>query len=227
MVVVHGGARLGVVRDQAHAEGVEEAPLGHLVAEGLAVHEVAPTADGLGQHDTGAYGIHDLQGVDLLVHRRQHQRGTARNDAAVDGKASLPDGDHVDEILVLMGIQGRHHVVEAGPQDTEEDGEDAHIQHIVGGKALSLGADDGVDKGGHDTQHDDDAIPVDGLTEKLKGHAIDRKLADAQAGEGYCGTHRNSFPIPKGSLGGFRGENHRQGILTVAEGLAEKLLRVV
>ena len=89
----------------------------------------------------------------------------------------------------MMGVQRRYHVVETGTQHAEQNGKDAHVQNIVGLDTLLLGAEEGVDKGSHDTQHDDDAIPVDRLAEKLKGDAVNGEFSDAETGEGYGSTH--------------------------------------
>ena len=64
-------------------------------AERLAVHEVAPSADGLREHDAGGRHIRELEEGDLLDARHHENGERAEEDTAVDGKTAFPNGDDV------------------------------------------------------------------------------------------------------------------------------------
>ena len=148
-----------------HGVGEElKVGVGDQFAEGLLVEEVAPAADGLPQHQTRRDEIRQRPEGDLFPLREDQRGDDAADDRAVDGDAALPDEQRVDGIGGVL-IPLENHIVKAGEDDGRGHGQQGVIEHTIGVQPLALGLAVDHDDRKHHRQGDQNAIPINVVTE--------------------------------------------------------------
>ena len=159
----------------------------------LAVDEVAPAADALADEQAERRKVAQARKRQLLdpaVHEKADERA---DNAAVDGDAALPDGDDFARVLGVVAPL-EHHVVNACADDAERHADDEAVHQVVRGDAEFLRARAHVERRQNKAGADDDAVPVDVLSEHGAGHAVQRKL-QSEVRKSNRMFHFSSLPL--------------------------------
>ena len=140
-------------------------------AEGLPVHEVAPAADGLPQHEAHDAEVRHGPQPDVLPFAVEERHEEDRDDGAVDGKPPVPDGDDAAvrapveaSVGVSEPVQVEEHVIGPGPQDADGHAHQHEIQQVVLPDAVVPGLLQAQQHAEEQAQPQNDAIPVDAVT---------------------------------------------------------------
>ena len=148
---------------------------GRRAAVGLAVDEIAPAADALADEQAERREIaqaRERELFDAAVHEQADERA---DDAAVDSDAALPDGD--DLARVLRGSspirKRRSRYAQMMPRGTQMMRQSVRLSEVMP-KSFVRGID--VERGEDKAGADDDAVPVDVLSEHGAGHAVEREF---------------------------------------------------
>ena len=140
-LIEEGGVDLHV----AAIDGGEAHPPGEggLGAEGLPVHEVAPAADGLAQHEAHDAEVRHGPQPDVLAAAVEEGHEEDRDDGAVDGEAAVPDGHDAAPVEAAVripeAVQVEENVVDPGPQDAEGHTHEDEVQQVILLDAVVLG----------------------------------------------------------------------------------------
>ena len=175
-----------VRRGQAHA--AEDL---RLRAEGLPVHKVAPAAQNLPDEQPEHRQIQHGGDGDLLVAADADDNDDAHDNAAVDGKPPVPDGENLPRIGQIV-FQVEEHIVEPGPDDAAGDDPQHQVKKVVGLDAEIFGIAGAVDHGQNEAQGDDNPVIV--YVQAEKAETAGRVEAEAaQHGEADGGIALNGL----------------------------------
>ena len=162
-VVVFPCAGDGVV--QPHAEEAVRRR-----AEGFPVDEVAPPANGLADEKAQRYHIQQSSDFDLLdAAQQQNPRHCAQN-AAVNGKATVPDVQHGNGVLGVIR-PGENAVIRPGAKNSKGRDPQHTVQQIVLLDTELTAPAAGVDYRQHQTDGDNEAVIMDGQRPQRQGAA--------------------------------------------------------
>ena len=148
---------------------------GRRAAVGLAVDEIAPAADALADEQAERREIaqaRERELFDAAVHEQADERA---DDAAVDSDAALPDGDDLARVLRVVA-PFENDVVDTRADDAEGHADDEAVGEVIRGDAEVLRPGIDVERGEDKAGADDDAVPVDVLSEHGAGHAAEREF---------------------------------------------------
>ena len=184
---------------QAAADGGQLHPpgQGRLHAEGLPVHEVAPAAHRLADHQTHDHQVHQGEEGELPLPGHHHAHDHHGDDRAVDGQTAVPDGHGPapveGAIGILIEIQVEDHVVEPGAQDAEGDAPEHRVQHVVLLQTVLLPPAHTERQRKQQACGDEDAVPVDAVAH-VDGLGRGRKCPiPEEAGETDGTVRHDSF----------------------------------
>ena len=101
-----------------------------ILTEDFSVHEVPPAADGLSQNQARHAGVSHQQRIFLFYPAIDEQSDERGYHPAVDGHTAIPGIEYAQQIILVI-IPGEHHIVDAGPDDGEDDGINGEIPVVV------------------------------------------------------------------------------------------------
>ena len=127
-------------------------------------------------------------GTPRHLHARPPNKKAA-DDAAVDGKAAIPDGDHLPDALVFKRCHS--HIIGAGADDAQHHANKDDVHHAVRVYAELDAVPEGKDQCQTQTHRDAHAVPVDADPADGKGHAVQLKT-QSQTRELYQICHSSS-----------------------------------
>ena len=192
-VRVDGHAALG--RDRAAHQiiagsfAVHAPGQGGVASKSFLIEEIAPAAAALPQQKAHGRQIEHGQHRHAAPLAGKAAEQKAADDAAVDGKTAVADGDHLPDALIFKRCHG--HIVGAGADNAQHDANQDHIHHAVRVHAEL----DAVTEREHQRQTDAErnahTIPVNAESTDGKGHAVELK-AQAKARELYQICHSAS-----------------------------------
>ena len=150
-------------------------------AEGLPVEEVAPAAQNLSDEEPQQGNIQH-RGDPELFHLAQHRHADDRaDDAAIDGDASLPDGEHGQRVIGIV-LPGEGHIVNSRAENGKGGNPQHAVQDVVLFEAEFPASAAGVQYGKNQPQADAQAVQVDGQRAQLE--VSGRVHFQSQEGEG-------------------------------------------
>ena len=137
------------------------------MTEGITIHEVCDTSDGLPENDGGRYGIRKGQDWYLVLSEIEIGSHAGKDDASLDGHAALPHvGDLKQMIMVVVPVK-EEDIPETSANDADKGDGDAEIKDMLMPAASVL-----LQKVvGHDASEDD----AQGKKDPIK---TDRKSTD-------------------------------------------------
>ena len=171
------------------------------IAEGFSIHKVAPAPDGLADEKSLHAAVRQRPERDLFTAAEDISRQKARNDAAVDGKAAVPDAvgrRPVDRtVAAAKKVEVKEHIVEPRANDGGGDDPEDGIDDVVFGQAIFRRLLHAEIKSQQHTGGDDDAIPVNAVSdiERLRGRG---KLPVAEKpweADGYVGKFHRTINL--------------------------------
>ena len=152
-----------------------------VAAERLLIEEVAPAADALSQQEPDAHDVQQGEELHLadLCHQKAHQQ--TADDAAVNGK---PAAANVENAFPVAGVIApvQQHVVGTGTHHAADDAADDAVQHAVRIQPVLFHLGECVDHCQHQSQRDENAVPLNVQPADRKGGAVDVEI-DAQLRE--------------------------------------------
>ena len=192
-LIEEGGVDLHV----AAIDGGEAHPPGEggLGAEGLPVHEVAPAADGLAQHEAHDAEVRHGPQPDALAAAVEEGHEEDGDDGAVDGEAAVPDGDDAAPVEAAVGIpeavQVEEDIVGPGTQDAEGHAHEDQVQQVILLDAVMLGLPQAEEHAEEHAQAQNDAVPVDAVAD-VEGHGVGGEFpVPKEAGEADGGVRED------------------------------------
>ena len=171
-------------------------------AEGLAIHKIPPAADGLPDEKALHAAVRQRPERELFASAEEEGRQKARDDAAIDGKAAIPDAvgrGPVDRpVAAAEQVEVKEHIVEPRADDGKRNGPQHHIDDVVLGQAVFRCLLHAEVKPQQHTGGDDDAVPVDAVA-NVDGLGRRGELPVAEKtgkADGYVGKfHRKINPL--------------------------------
>ena len=162
---------------------------GGVAAKGLLIEEVAPAAAALPDEKAHSSQVEHGQHRHAPPLAGQTTEQKAANNAAVDGKAAIPDGDHLPDALIFKRCHS--HIVGAGADDAQHHADEDDIHHAVRVHAELDAVAERKHQGQAQAHGDAHAVPVDADPADGKGHAVQMKT-QSQTRELYQIRHSSS-----------------------------------
>ena len=97
----------------------------------------------------------------------------AADDAAVDGKTAVADGQHIPDGIVIIGCH--RHIIQAGAGDAQHHADEDDIHHRVGVDAELRAAAERKHQRQAEAQGDADAVPINIDAADAEGHPAQRQ----------------------------------------------------
>ena len=141
----------------------------------LTVDKVAPSSDTLTDQQTERRQITQAgkrQFLNSAVHRQCNHN---TDDRTVNRNAALPDGDDLARVLRVVA-PFENDVVDTRADDAEGHADDEAVGEVIRGDAEVLRPGIDVERGEDKAGADDDAVPVDVLSEHGDGDTVDVKI---------------------------------------------------
>lgn len=132
------------------------------MTEGITIHEVCDTSDGLSENDGGCHGIRKGQDWYLVLSEIEIGSHAGKDDASLDGHAALPHvGDLKQMIMVVVPVK-EEDIPETSANDADKGDGDAEIKDmLMPAAAVLLQKVVGHDASEDDAQREKDSIKTD------------------------------------------------------------------
>jgi len=154
-----------------------------VAAEGFSIKKVAPAADDLTCDEAEDAGVRDLEEIDFSVLAKERTADHRSDDAAVDGEAAVPYREDFRGVLRVV-VPLKRHVINAGADDAEHDGEQCKVFDILRVKAAALVVGPRDQDAEQHADADNDAVKRYPEAENTDA-AFQMLDADPQVGEKY------------------------------------------
>ena len=138
-------------------------------AEGLSIHKVAPAANGLPNEKSLHAAVRQRPEGDLAAAAEKIRRQKARNDAAVAGKAAVPDAvgrRPVDRAVApAKQVEVEKHIVNPRTDDGKRDDPEHRVDDIILAQAVFRRLLHAEIESQQHARGNDDAVPVDAVAD--------------------------------------------------------------